>query len=289
MSIDEPFRAVYRVINGQEIDADIYLPKVGRDVREAICPILINIHGGAFMLGSSDMVNRDQINDCLGRQWIVVVPNHRLCPQVNILEGPMEDCRDLLLWIHRGELQKLLLRDVNCSHVVDLDHVFAFGTSSGGTLALSLGFGVPRPVTAIFDMYGPSTFSNPFWTTKIPTLLSQLPSHLTDDFINRVFDEKIVPIKGGVSLEGQQPNGPDFADPRQAYALMQIANGTLMEAIFPQGDWSRIDPAENISAHFPPTFIAHGIDDEMVPISLTRLDIWSQNNFDIKVVIGWTA
>lgn len=84
------------------------------------------------MLGSSKTVNRDQIADCLRRSWIVVVPNHRLCPQVNLLEGPMRDCRDLLAWIYEGGLPEV----VDCQ--VDLDHVFAFGTSSGGTLALSL-------------------------------------------------------------------------------------------------------------------------------------------------------
>lgn len=132
------------------------------------------------------------------------------------------------------------------------------------------GFGVRRPVTAIFDMYGPCNFSHPFWTTTLPGLLSKLPSGLTDDFVNQVFDEKPVPIRGGVSLEGQQTGGPDFTDPRQAYALTKIANGQLMDAIFPSRDWTGIDPAENISGDFPPTFIAHGTDDEMVPLLLSQ-------------------
>jgi acetyl esterase/lipase len=86
------------------------------------------------MLGSSAMVNKDQVEDCLNRSWIVLVPNHRLCPQVDVLEGPMQDCRDLLAWIYDGGLQKA----ISSEYPVDLDHVFAFGTSSGGTLALSL-------------------------------------------------------------------------------------------------------------------------------------------------------
>jgi acetyl esterase/lipase len=91
------------------------------------------------MLGSSRMVNRDQMEDCLSRGWIVLAPNHRLCPQVNLLEGPVQDCRDLLAWIHDdGGLQKALSCLTDAPYPLDLDHVFAFGTSSGGTLALSL-------------------------------------------------------------------------------------------------------------------------------------------------------
>lgn len=90
------------------------------------------------MLGSSKMVNRDQIDDCLSRSWMVLAPNHRLCPQVTLLDGPMRDCRDLLAWVYDGGLQRAIDDQAKESYVVDKDHVFAFGTSSGGTLALSL-------------------------------------------------------------------------------------------------------------------------------------------------------
>ena len=90
------------------------------------------------MLGSSKMVNQDQIQDCLYRGWVVVTPNHRLCPQVTLPEGPMQDCRDLLAWIYKGGLEHCISATEQQPLQLDLDHVFAFGTSSGGTLALSL-------------------------------------------------------------------------------------------------------------------------------------------------------
>src|SRR5690348_4141651 len=95
-----------------------------------ISSLVIDIHGGAFMLGSSDMVNKDQIQDCLNRGWIVLVPNHRLCPQVDLLDGPMRDCRDLLAWVYDGGLQDAVSSETNIPYSLDLDHVFAFGTSS---------------------------------------------------------------------------------------------------------------------------------------------------------------
>ena len=99
---------------------------------------MVNIHGGAFMLGSSKMVNLDQVQDCLDRGWIVLAPNHRLCPQVNLLEGPIQDCRDLLSWVYDGGLARFIEDSSAGTRKLDLEHVFAFGTSSGGTLALSL-------------------------------------------------------------------------------------------------------------------------------------------------------
>lgn len=90
------------------------------------------------MLGSCKMVNRDQIQDCLHRGWVVIAPNHRLCPQVTLLEGPIQDCRDLLAWIHKGGLEQAIAVIGQRLIQLDLDYVFAFGTSSGGTLALSL-------------------------------------------------------------------------------------------------------------------------------------------------------
>lgn len=90
------------------------------------------------MLGNSRMVSIPQIEDCLSRGWIVVVPNHRLCPGVDILEGPVEDCRDLLEWVYDGGLEGFLHDQGVGSVSVDAEKVMAFGTSSGGFLALSL-------------------------------------------------------------------------------------------------------------------------------------------------------
>lgn len=97
------------------------------------------IHGGAFVLGYAGMVSVDQIDDCLERGWIVVALEHRLCPQVDISEGPVTDCRDALHWVYSGGLDKQLQSNHDTSRfAVDMDRVVAFGTSSGGALALAL-------------------------------------------------------------------------------------------------------------------------------------------------------
>ena len=241
------------------------------------------------MLGSSDMVNKNQVQDCLDRGMIVLAPNHRLCPQVDLMEGPMRDCRDCLDWIHNGGLHRAVSSETSNPYPLDLDHVFAFGTSSGGTLALGLvsfmsfvlsaleadhvchkGFDVPTPVAGIYDMYGPCNFSDAFWTSEVSQVAAKLPPGLTEDFINQVYTEKPVPIRGGVSLEGQAPGAPNFSDPRQAFAFTQIARGSVFKAIYPTEDWAKVDPLRNVSSSFPPTFIIHGSEDVMVPIGLSQ-------------------
>lgn len=98
----------------------------------------------------------------------------------------------------------------------------------------------------------------------------RLPDNLTDSFMNQVFAEDPIPTEGGVSLEGQATGPPDFTDARQAFVLSQLANGTVLKAICPSGDWAGVDPVLNINSTFPPTFIVHGMEDSKVPIALSR-------------------
>ena len=105
------------------------------------------------MLGHSKMNNRDQIEDGLQRGWIVLAIEHRLCPGVNVLEGPMTDVRDAFNWAQSGGLEKAI--EEGGSHLrPDPERVMAMGTSAGGHLALSL-------VSVFFSQVGQcGTFSN---------------------------------------------------------------------------------------------------------------------------------
>jgi acetyl esterase/lipase len=106
---------------------------------EMSCPKVDNcnrIHGGAFMLGHAGINNKDQIQDCTERGWIVLAIEHRLCPGVNVFEGPMADVCDALSWAQNGGLVKSL-KEIKSELLVDADRVMVMGTSSGGHLALS--------------------------------------------------------------------------------------------------------------------------------------------------------
>lgn len=136
-------------------------------------------------------------------------------------------------------------------------------------------------MAGIFDMYGPCNFADSFWTTSLPHVKSKLPP-LAEDFIKKIYDEKPVPIVGGVSLEGQATGGPNFKDPRVAFAMTQIASGTVMDAIFPSKEWAKVDPLLNISSSFPPTYIVHGQADTMVPMSLSKDLLAALNRAGVK-------
>lgn len=96
-----------------------------------------------------------------------------------------------------------------------------------------------------------------------------IPKGLTPVFMNQVYQQRPVPTEAGISLEGQA-KGPDFNDHRQALCFSSLADGKLLDVVFPSGDWKKVDPLLNISESFPPTFIVHGDADTMVPLHLSR-------------------
>jgi acetyl esterase/lipase len=121
-------------------------------------------------------------------------------------------------------------------------------------------------------------FTHPFWRAPLPHVKSKLPGDgFAPEFLQRVYAEFPIPTTSGISLEGQSegqsaPNKPDFSRPRDAFALTQIANGTVLDAIFPSacGDVAEIDPVARIEEGFPPTAIVHGDADRMVPVDVSR-------------------
>ena len=127
-------RIPYKTVDGVDIPTDVYIPS---PPPTSPCPVLIMIHGGAFMLGHAGMNNEDQIADCLQRGWIVLAIEHRLCPGVNILEGPITDVRDALAWVQNGGLKEGSKRgELQGVAEADSERVMVMGTSSGGHLAL---------------------------------------------------------------------------------------------------------------------------------------------------------
>lgn len=129
-------RLPYKTVDGVQIPTDIFLPS-STQIKKDKCPVLLMIHGGGFIVGSSKMCSRDQIEDCLERGWIVLAIEHRLCPGVDVLHGAMVDVRDCYQWVQNGGLRESLV--VEKSEVKpDEERILAMGTSAGGHLALTL-------------------------------------------------------------------------------------------------------------------------------------------------------
>jgi len=132
-ALPSALRFVYKWVEDEPLTTDVYLPV---EESERPLPVLMMIHGGAFMLGESKQNNEDQIGDCLARGWIVVSVQHRVCPAVDILQA-MADVRDALKWIQSGGLTRAL-DQAFVLIMPDIERIMAVGISSGGHLALSL-------------------------------------------------------------------------------------------------------------------------------------------------------
>ncbi|KAF2130775.1 alpha/beta-hydrolase [Dothidotthia symphoricarpi CBS 119687] len=266
-SLPKPLRVPYKTVQNVDLPTDIYVPEQS----SKFAPVLIMIHGGAFMLGSSDLNNKDQIQDCLERGWVVLGIEHRLCPGVNVLEGPITDVRDVLKWTQNGGLAKAL-KDNGNKVVPDEERVVVMGTSSGGHLALSTAWDVPKRPLAILDFYGAKHFRDPFWYETLDSLPEHFREPRPEGEIEGLYNEKTTFV-GGLSLEGQaaDPSAPN-PKTRQAFAMHQISTGKVIKTIWPQtpDNLQLIDPVLNVNKDWPPVAIVHGTADKMVLMRLSK-------------------
>jgi acetyl esterase/lipase len=110
------------------------------------------------MLSRKD-VRRKQTQYLLANGLLPVSIDYRLCPEVNILDGPMTDVRDALRWA-REELPNLKLKCPGLK--ADGGRVVVVGWSTGGHLAMTLAWtslqhGI-KPPEGILAFYCPTDY-----------------------------------------------------------------------------------------------------------------------------------
>lgn len=215
-------------------------------------------HAGGFVLGSTDLIPRNQIAGLVGRGFIVVIPEYRLCPQVSLFDGPIQDAKDVYRWC-QFELPRLL-KDVNVQ--ADGSRIVAMGHSAGGQLALTTGL-CEEPPLAIVDFYGCKQFSDPFWT-RPSRPFEQIP-HQPAEHISKVFEGPQAMTSLPLFIDGR----PALKDPRCAWYITQLRDGTSISSIVPDGDYERVDATAHLTSKFPPTYFFHGIPDIFVDRNLT--------------------
>ena len=147
------YRDLAYVPNGHERQRlDIYLPKEGTNL-----PLIINIHGGAFKMGSkADGVPAEY----LAQGYAVASINYRLSQHAKF-PAQIEDCKAAVRWLraHAGDYR------------LAPNRFAAWGASAGGHLAAMLGttgdtkqFDVggnldqSSRVQAVVDYFGPTDF-----------------------------------------------------------------------------------------------------------------------------------
>lgn len=87
--------------------------------------------------------------------------DHRLCPEIRLVDGPMVDVCDAVEWA-RIKLPQIPLHNPDVRP--DPDKVVVIGWSSGGQLALSTGWTLPerglRAPEAVLAFYCPTDYED---------------------------------------------------------------------------------------------------------------------------------
>ncbi|PYI06809.1 BcPKS16, polyketide synthase [Aspergillus sclerotiicarbonarius CBS 121057] len=267
---------VYKEVSGVQIHADVYVPRVGQTSPLAIA---LMIHGGGFMMLSRKAIRPAQTKHLLSAGFLPVSIDYRLCPEVNIIDGPMADARDAYWWA-RTQLPSQLRK---YGITVDSSRVVVVGWSTGGHLAMSVGWttleaGMPPP-DAILSFYAPIDFQS-----------IELDSHARKSAPQPLQNrETILKNLGRTPITNYQPAncsedngffGLQPGDPRSNLVLSVSKNGTalplLLNAQMGSADYLEMPSASRIAAISPlaqvregnyrtPTFIIHSRQDQVAP------------------------
>jgi len=109
---------------------DIYSPRAGVEG----APVLLQIHGGAWIIGTKDTQGRPLMNALVDQGWVCVAINYRLSPHVKYPDH-LVDCKLALAWI----------REHIAEYGGDPDRVVVTGGSAGGHLTTMVGLTANEP------------------------------------------------------------------------------------------------------------------------------------------------
>ncbi len=117
--------------NGVRQQLDIYRPT---HIPEGGCPVVLQIHGGAWMMGDKAGQALPLMYHLASRGWICVAANYRLSPSVGF-PTHLEDCKRALCWV----------RERGREYGMNPDFVAVTGGSAGGHLSALMGLTANRP------------------------------------------------------------------------------------------------------------------------------------------------
>ncbi|KAI1877313.1 hypothetical protein JX265_003321 [Neoarthrinium moseri] len=177
-------------VGGVAVKVNIYYPERARLRRPS--PPAPMIHGGGhFMLLRKDICP-SQTRMLLAARFLPVSVDYRLFPETTLLDGPMQDVCDALAWA-RSVLPTLSLRRAGIR--ADGTRVFAVGWSTGGHLALTLGFTAPsrgiQPPEAILALYCPTDYEGPFCRRPNLPFSHEVDTRLQYNLLEGFYDRPI--------------------------------------------------------------------------------------------------
>lgn len=240
------------------------------------------------MLSRKD-IRPKQSQMLLDAGFLPVSIDYRLCPEMSLLSGPMQDVCDALKWA-RTTLPKLRLQRHDIQ--ADGEKVVVVGWSTGGHLALTLGWmapaaGIPPPL-AILAFYCPTDYEDPFWSLpNIPRGSESAAKEIETNLWDGMYDKPITAYN--VPANTQTVGGWMAANnPRSRIALHMNWKGQTLPVLLHGSNRERlrnlevmtptteeiqsISPLAQIRCHKykTPTFMIHGTLDDLIPWQQTQ-------------------
>ncbi|KAL8713852.1 MAG: hypothetical protein Q9220_001997 [cf. Caloplaca sp. 1 TL-2023] len=154
---------LFKYIEGIPLYADIYYPsQVKSTVSKQAIALLV--HGGGHIMLSRKDIRPAQTQHLLDNSIIPISIDHRLCPELDLIEGPMTDVCHAFEWA-RTVLPNLKLQRPDIQP--DVTKIAVIGWSTGGTLAMSVGWTAParglQPPEAILAFYCPTNYASEWY------------------------------------------------------------------------------------------------------------------------------
>ena len=114
-----------------------------RDDQPTGAPVLLQIHGGGWMIGTKDQQGLPLMNHLAARGWVCVAPNYRLAPKTK-MGGIVADVEAALAWT----------REHAAEYGGDPDNIVITGGSAGGHLCSLVALRNVETVKACVAFYG---------------------------------------------------------------------------------------------------------------------------------------
>nr|WPM83318.1 ProsJ [Phaeosphaeria sp.] len=277
----EKITAVYKEVEGVQIEADIYYPS---SIPSQPMPIALMLHGGGHMTLSKRAIRPAQTAHLLSNGILPISLDYRLCPEINVIDGAMTDVKDAFVWVRQQLPSIVASRGIT----LDTEQIVVIGWSTGGHLAMSSAWtveeaGGTRP-KAILCFYAPVDFlSRDVFpcrgTAQIPHRMSRdeimkidvSDSPITHYDMQGVEDAELGWVKSGDARSELLLSL--FREPR-IYGLSLMLNGTphtyntLQDLLANEPTPERqaaMCPTARLQAgkYKVPTYIIHGENDEI--------------------------
>lgn len=246
-----PTTYTYKTVGKLNIELDVYTPWTPAPAGGY--PVLFAIHGGAYIGGSkSSVLTGEEGAECMKRGWVIVSINYRLMPGV-VLDDVIEDVQDAYNWVRTELIKKV---------PINPELITIYGKSAGGGLAALTGYKLtPRPKVVIAFYPGLTNWTDPmFYNPKIP--MNPLLV-LTTNMLSAPVLQEYNPTS---PLDGRNVFW-SLASSCAKVGWFAVTHNPGLSVEKIMAKLRDLSAVENVDKDYPPTYLAHGLVDVVVPYS----------------------